>query len=315
MIAVAGTIVVDVPAHPVAQMPERGGLEAVERIDLYVGGAVANTGMALSRLGVPVGAIGCVGKDSLGRIVIEELSGWAQELWIHEDETRPTSATLVLVHPDGERTFISAVGANAGLKEEHLPWEEMIEAGARAVHLGYTLLLPGLDGPPMMRVLKRARELGLVVSLDVTWLPAASWEDALALLTHVDVFCPNLTEAEAITGEGDPARAADALLDAGVKEVVAITLGEKGCYVKPAGGSDEYVARRQEASAVDTTGAGDVFVAGMLAAWYKGHDWITAGRVANVAGATATTELGAAEGVRGWEETYHLTTTPPQSPA
>src|SRR5919199_6146061 len=179
MIAVAGTIVVDVPAHPVAQMPEHGGLEAVERIDLYVGGAVANTGMALFRLGVPVGAIGSVGKDSLGRIVVEELSGWAQNLWIHEDETRPTSATLVLVHPDGERTFISAVGANAGLKEEHLPWEEMIEAGARAIHLGYALLLPGLDGTPMMRVLERARELELLVSLDITWLPAATWEDAL----------------------------------------------------------------------------------------------------------------------------------------
>jgi sugar/nucleoside kinase (ribokinase family) len=314
MIVVAGTLVVDVPAHPVAEMPERGGLEAVERIDLYVGGAVANTGMALSRLGVPVGAIGSVGKDSLGQIVVEELSSWAQDLWIHEDDTRPTSATLVLVHPDGERTFISAVGANAGLMEEHLPWEELIEAGARAIHLGYALLLPGLDGAPMVRLLKRARELGLLVSLDVTWLPAASWEDALALLTCVDVFCPNLIEAEAITGEADPARAADALLDAGVKEVVAITLGEEGCYVKPAGGSGEYVVR-QEASAVDTTGAGDVFVAGMLAAWYKGYDWTTAGRVANVAGATATTKLGAAEGVRGWEEIYRLAIAPPQSPA
>jgi sugar/nucleoside kinase (ribokinase family) len=66
---------------------------------------------------------------------------------------------------------------------------------------------------------------------------------------------------------------------------------------------------------VDTTGAGDVFIAGMLAAWYKGHDWITAGRVANVAGATATTKLGAAEGARGWEEIYRLATAPPQSPA
>src|SRR5918994_630903 len=275
MIAVAGTIVVDVPAHPVAGMPERGGLEAVERIDLYVGGAVANTGMALSRLGVAVGAIGCVGKDSLGRIVLEELSGWAEGLWIREDDTRSTSATLVLVHPDGERTFISAVGANAGLEEEHLPWEELVEAGTRAIHLGY----------------------------------------ALPLLTHVDVFCPNLREAEAITGEDDVARAADALLDAGVREVVAVTLGEEGCYLKPAGGSGEYIAR-QEASAVDTTGAGDAFVAGMLAAWYKGHDWTTAGRVANVAGATATTEFGAAEGVRGWEEVLRLATvTPPQRPA
>jgi sugar/nucleoside kinase (ribokinase family) len=135
MIAVAGTIVVDVPAHSVAEMPERGGFEAVEQIDLYVGGAVANTGMSLSRLGVPMGVIGCVGKDSLGRIVMEELSGWAQGIWIREDEARSTSATLVLVHPDGERTFISAVGANAGLKEEHLLWEEMIEAGARAITL------------------------------------------------------------------------------------------------------------------------------------------------------------------------------------
>jgi sugar/nucleoside kinase (ribokinase family) len=245
---------------------------------------------------------------------MEELSGWAEGLWIHEDETRSTSATLVLVHPDGERTFISAVGANAGLKEEHLPWEELARAGARAIHLGYALLLPGLDGAPMVRALKRARDLGLLVSLDVTWLQAASWEDALVLLTHADVFCPNLGEAEAITGEADPSRAADALLDAGVKEVVAITLGEEGCYVKPAGGSGEHIAR-QEAPAVDTTGAGDAFVAGMLAAWYKGYDWTTAGRVANVAGATATIELGAAEGVRDWEEVLRLATTPPQSPA
>ena len=127
-------------------MPECGGLEAVERIDLYVGGAVANTGMALSRLGVPVGAVGCVGKDHLGRIVMEELSGWADGLWIHEDPTRSTSATLLLVHPDGARTFISAVGANAGLTEDHLSWEGLARARARDIHLGYALLLPGLDG-------------------------------------------------------------------------------------------------------------------------------------------------------------------------
>jgi sugar/nucleoside kinase (ribokinase family) len=314
MITVAGTIVVDVPAHPVARVPDRGGLEAVERIDLHVGGAVANTGMALSRLGVPVGTIGCVGKDSLGRIVVEELSGWTEGLWIHEDETRSTSATLVLVHPDGERTFISAVGANAGLKEEHLLWKELVEAGTRAIHVGYALLLPGLDGAPMIRALKRARELGLLVSLDVTWVPDASWEDVFALLPQVDVFCPNLREAEAITGEADPARAAEALLDAGVREVVAITLGEGGCYVRPASSLGSYIAGRG-APVVDTTGAGDAFVAGMLAAWYKGHNWRTAGRVANVAGGTATTKLGAAEGVLEWEEVHRLATAPPQSPA
>jgi sugar/nucleoside kinase (ribokinase family) len=134
------------------------------------------------------------------------------------------------------------------------------------------------------------------------------------LLPHADVLCPNFREAEAITGEADPPRAADAPLDAGVNEVVASTLGEEGCYVKPTGGSGERIAR-QEGPAVDTTCAGDTFVAGMLTAWYKGHYWTTAARVANVAGATATVELGGAEGVREWEEVLRLATTPPQSPA
>ena len=134
-------------------------------------------------------------------------------------------------------------------------------------------------------------------------------------LRAVATLCPNLREAEAITSETDPARAADALLDAGVREVVAITLGENGCYMKPIGGPGEYIAP-QKASTVYTTGAGDAFVAGMLAAWYKGHDWTTAGRIANVVGAMATTELGAAEGIRDWGEILRLTTTtPPQSPS
>jgi sugar/nucleoside kinase (ribokinase family) len=80
----------------------------------------------------------------------------------------------------------------------------------------------------MVRTLKRARDLGLLVSLDVTWLQAANWEDALVLLTHTDVFCPNLGEAEAITGEDDPPRAADALLDAGVTKWSRSRWGRRG---------------------------------------------------------------------------------------
>jgi sugar/nucleoside kinase (ribokinase family) len=83
------------------------------------------------------------------------------------------------------------------------------------------------------------RDLRLLASLDATWLQVASGEDTLVLLPHADIFCPNFREAEAITGEADPPRAADAPLDAGVNQVGAITLGEEGCYVKPTGGSGE----------------------------------------------------------------------------
>ncbi len=67
---------------------------------------------------------------------------------------------------------------------------------------------------------------------------------------------------------------------------------------------------------MDTTGAGDAFVSEMLAAWYRGHDWATADCFVNAAvGAMATTELGAAKGVEGWDEVLRLAIVPPHRPA
>src|ERR1700716_3912800 len=112
MIALAGHVLVDVVARHLDEWPAPGTLAAVERIDLRLGGCVPNTGQVISRLGVPVAVIGRVGADELGRLVVRRVAKWAAWQLLTEDSRRSTSATVVIVGSDGERTFLHSSGAN-----------------------------------------------------------------------------------------------------------------------------------------------------------------------------------------------------------
>jgi sugar/nucleoside kinase (ribokinase family) len=80
-----------------------------------------------------------------------------------------------------------------------------------------------------------------------------------------------------------------------------LELGERGAYIQPADGPGEYV-QSHSVRTIDSTGAGDAFIAGVLAAWHRKLDWRDAGRIANAAGALATTKQGATEGIETWEQ-------------
>lgn len=299
MIAVAGTLVVDVSVATVTAVPQVGRMVPVDRIGLHTGGATANTGATLSRLGVPVAVMARVGEDDLGAFAVGQVHRWARDVLVPTESGRPTAASVVLVHEDGERTFLHTPGASAGFIASDIPLMRLADRGARALHVGYALFLPAFDGAPMVETFRKARELGLLVSLDVAWRPRSDWRSLRRVLEYVDVFCPNLREAAEITGREDAVGAAEALFAGGVRRAVAVTLGPGGCFLKT-----RAIARHvpgYPARAVDTTGAGDAFVAGLLAAWYRGLGWEEAARVANAAGAAATTRTGAAEGVPDWE--------------
>ena len=122
------------------------------------------------------------------------------------------------------------------------------------------------------------------------------WKKLRELLPFVDVFCPNSQEAEAITGESRPEAAAEVLLENGVRQFVAIKNGERGAYARPAKGEGIFYPAH-DIEVVDSTGAGDAYIAGVLAAWHRGLDWYEAARIADAAGALAVTKQGAAEGV------------------
>jgi sugar/nucleoside kinase (ribokinase family) len=296
-----GILVVDLIARPVQVLPASGTLELVDEISMRGGGSALNAASALVRLGARAGAAGKVGADPFG----EFLTGLLDERGIDRrgvlvDSAVPTSATVALVDDDGERTFLHLPGANAHLRAEELE-QELLFSG-RALHLAGALVLDALDGEPAAGILAEARRRGVQTSLD-TVFASGRWERVLPSLAHADLFTPGLREAQEISGETDPASAASWLRNRGVEEVV-VTMGPAGCYA--AGEGFEGYIRSPSVEAIDGTGSGDAFAAGLLYGKLAGWPFERAVRFASAAGAFAATAVGACEGVRGLEETLAL---------
>jgi sugar/nucleoside kinase (ribokinase family) len=252
-------------------------------------------------LGVPVSVVGRIGSDPFGQLVRQELEKWARCVTLSVDEALQTTCCVGHVFGDGERSFLYAGGACSAFCAADLDLKAELSRGSRALHVGYALLLPGLDGEPMLELFKQAQSLRMLVSLDVAYYEGPDWSKLLELMPFVDIFCPNSREAQAITGEKDAEAATARLLKSGVRQFVAIKGGEQGAYICPVGGTPEYLGPHT-VDTVDSTGAGDAFIAGLLAAWHRKLDWNQAGRIANAAGALATTKQGATEGLENWDQ-------------
>ncbi len=298
-IASVGILVADVVAKPVSRYPDRGVCVHVDTMELHVGGCASNTGLALAKLGLPVAVIGKVGQDSFGDFLIQTLQQHGVDTRGIQRAQKGTSSTMVMVHPDGERSFIHHVGANGEFAPEDIDWDVVRECAL--FHLAGAFLMPQMDGEPASRVLQHARALGLTTSLDTTWDASGRWIELLRpCLPHLDYILPNYGEACGLTGETEPERIADKLLEAGVGTVV-IKMDAQGCFVKNR--EVAFSVSAYPVEVVDMLGAGDCFCAGFLAGLALGWDLEKTARLANAVGALCVTQLGATTGVRPLEET------------
>jgi sugar/nucleoside kinase (ribokinase family) len=297
-----GLLVADVIARPLSALPEVGTVGLLDEISLHGGGCALNTGTGLARLGLEVAVAGKVGTDPFGDYLLGLLDERGLDRRaVLRDPGIATSATVVIVDEEGERTFLHLPGANGTLSVDELD-PELLFSG-RALHIAGALLLARLDGEPMAALLAEARQRRLFTSLDTVWDAAGRWARIEPCLPHLDLITPSLLEAQAISGEREPVAAAAWLRERGVREV-AIKLGAAGCYV--AGDEFEGHVDAVRVRAVDGTGAGDAFAAGLLYGKLAGRPLEQAARLGNAAGALATTEIGAAEGVRGLQETLSV---------
>jgi sugar/nucleoside kinase (ribokinase family) len=137
--------------------------------------------------------------------------------------------------------------------------------------------------------------------LDVTYFPDNRWPDLMSLMPDLDMFCPSLTEASAITGRTSASGAAAALAEAGVQKFVAVTDGANGALVHIVGEGQEHIPALP-VKVVDTTGAGDAFIAGVLAAWYRGYSWWVAAHMGALVASIAVTGSTRFENLRTFEE-------------
>jgi len=296
-----GILVADIVGRPVRAVPDPGRLVLVDEMSLHTGGCAINTATALTKLGLPVEVIGKVGLDSFGDFVLNALAERGiGTRGITRDKEVGTSATMVMVAPDGERRFVHYIGANAHLTLEDIDLE-IVKTGS-ILHVGGSLVLPGIDGQPTAELLRNARLAGVTTFLDTVWDDTGRWMDILApCLPNIDYFVPSLPEGQALTGLDDPAEVASALLECGVM-TVGLKMGVDGCLVMS--GEDQVIRLPAfQVDVVDATGAGDAFAAGFIAGVWHGWPLEQTVRFANAVGALCVTGLGASGGVRSLSET------------
>ena len=298
-----GILVADVWARPVDDWPERGRLGVVKQTGVGLGGCAANTAISLARLGVSVGAQGCVGQDGFGDLVLDWLRRDGLEVSaIQRTAAAGTSTTLILIDSAGERTYIHCFGA-----DEHIDAGALDMAAikaARVLHIGGVLLMPGFDGDPQAGVLAEAQAAGVTTCVDTAWDDTGRWMRAVGpLLPHTDLFLPSLPEAQKLTNLERPEEVTQALLDAGAG-LVGLKMGPEGSYLRTA--DSELRLSAYPVDVVDGSGAGDAFVAGFLYGHLQGWDLEKTGRFANALGAIATTAAGTTAGVKGYAQVLAL---------
>jgi sugar/nucleoside kinase (ribokinase family) len=162
-------------------------------------------------------------------------------------------------------------------------------------------LLPKLT-PDLPRVLAELRKAAPTtrIALD-TVNPPASWELLEPILPHLDIFAPSRTEAVALTKESDPAQMVAKFRRHMKQGLIGIKLDAQGCYLDD--GSKAVAIPACKIDVVDTTGAGDTWFGGLLAALVRGMTLEQMGRFANRAAADCCMALGASAGVQSYKST------------
>jgi sugar/nucleoside kinase (ribokinase family) len=294
----SGNIVHDTLVHPVGETTW-GTTTLVETIECHIGGNGANTSIALATLDVPVRLLGAVGCDEQGRYALDVLRNAGVDTGAVVKVEGATAATVALVNTDGHRKFLHRIGASSQAFTDPIEFELPLTEGISHYHLASIFMMPKLR-PYAAATLARARAAGLRTSLDTNWDPHGLWmKDLGPCLPHLDLIFINEDEARMATGSADAAEAAAILLERGAGTAV-MKLGASGCAIY--NGSRAIRCPAFDVEAKDTTGAGDCFVAGFLAALTRRADLAEAGEFANAVAAFSVQRVGGAAGIRSFSE-------------
>ncbi len=302
-IACVGILVADVMTVPVEKTPEKGQLMQVDGITVHNGGNAMTAALNLNTMGVPSFMIGKVGDDLFGRFLREKLeTSGVDTRGLKADPQHQTSASVVLSDPSGERSFLHCVGANGTFGLADIDWSVLEEVDA--VFVTGSFLMDRFDGEETAQFLKKCREMGKTTFLDVCWDAKGNWGKTLnCCLPYLDYFMPSIDEAVRIAEKDEPEEIAQVFMANGVKNVI-IKLGSRGSYLRLAGWEKGKVFPSvQGITAVDTTGAGDSFCSGFLAAFARGETPERCMEVANATGALCVTARGATTGIRPYDQT------------
>ena len=301
-VACVGILVADVIVEPVANYPQKGILEPVNSITMHNGGNAMTAAINLRKLGVESSLVGMVGKDMFGEFLKGKLKEAGVDVGgIKVNYTVQTSASVLMIDATGERSFFHCTGTNAVFSQQDIDYDVIRDCGM--VFVTGSFLLDTFDGEGTMEFLKTCKEMGKTTFLDVCWDAKGKWGELLNMsMPYIDYFMPSIDDAVCIEGEDYPEKIADVFVSRGVKNVI-IKIGSKGSYLRKEGETKgQLYPPFYVENPVDTTGAGDSFCSGFLAAYACGKTEEECMVFANATGAHCVMAKGATTGIKSFEE-------------
>lgn len=304
MILSVGMLVCDTFLRPVPKHILELDCAEIEPPERCQGGDALNVAQALAKLGLEVSAAGRVGRDPDGDFIEERCRalGIGTQGLIRDDRHR-TAVTYVLVEQSGDRHFLSNIDIFDALSASDVK-KELIGA-ADIVYLGSAGAMKQMDGGGAAVLFKEAKKNGALTAMDAAMNQrnrSDNWIERLKeTLAYTDYFFPSMEEARAMTGKTKAEEIAKCFACFPLRGF-GIKLGAEGAYATDF--HDEKYIPAFRVKAVDTTGAGDTFMAGLLTGLTKEMDFFESAAFASSVAATSVAQKGSTAGVCSFEEEF-----------
>jgi len=280
-----GALNIDLIAR-VSRFPVADEEVAVQDLEISHGGSAANVAVGVSRLGYSSGFVGMVGSDQFGEMLIEDLKREGVDV-SHLIRTEGNSGLVfAVINPAGERILYSSTGVSSKFDRSLMPVDYI--KGARFLHLTSIIGEKAIDTLEFASSV--ACDNNIKVILDPGSMLAEKGCKALSgILGNCYLITPSQIEANMLTGlQGEDA--GRRLLEYGPKAVI-ITGGAEGCLLITKDLTRDVPALRSKA--VDTTGAGDSFAAGLISAFLENKGLEEATEFATLVASISVTRRGA----------------------
>ncbi|MFC1798948.1 adenosine kinase [Thermodesulfobacteriota bacterium] len=266
-----------------------------DKPSIVPGGSACNTVIGIASLGGNARFLGKLGRDEFGHLFETDLKKNRVEPFLFRSSL-PTGRVFTIITPDAQRSMFTYLGASAETQPEDITAECFDRAAI--VHIeGYILFNRDL----IWAAIKAAKKAGAKISLDLASYTVV--ESNKTFLHHIvdnyiDILIANEDEAFAFTGIRDELQSLE-LLSKRV-EIAVIKVGKRGSYVAHAGHTYP-VAPVGPGTAIDTTGAGDLWASGFLYGLVNGFAIDTSGELASLCGYEVCQVIGADIPKEGWQ--------------
>ena len=265
------------------------------RATVVAGGSAGNTTVGVGKLGGQARFVGKCGTDQWGRQYENDLrKQYVDPALLRSDS--PTGRVLSIITPDAQRTMFTYLGASAETRPEEITAGSFTDAAV--VHIeGYLLFNPDL----IQAALIAAKKAGALISLDLASFTVV--EQSLVLLKklvadYVDILIANEDEARAFSGHADEKLALSALSEKA--NIAVLKVGPRGSRISHAG-KTTHIQSMGDGTAIDTTGAGDLWAAGFLFGLVNGYPLEKCGRLGSACGYEVCQAIGANIPDEGWK--------------